>query len=273
MITINQLTTYLENFAPLRLAEDWDNVGLLMGDRGQPVQRVMTCLTLTPESTEEAIAEKAQLVVAHHPLPFNALRKLTTDTTAGRMLWQLANAGIAIYSPHTAFDSAEFGINRQLADAIGLSHVCPLRACEDAVPDGGSEPGGDALGAGRMGRIETTTLSDLAGRLSDFLGLPGLRAVGNGEDKVSKIAIACGSGGSFLGAASARGCNGFITGEMTFHDCLAARAQGISVLLTGHFASERFACETLAARMAGDFPDLSVWPSRSESDPIIAIAR
>lgn len=259
MTTINQLTTYLENFAPLRLAEDWDNVGLLMGDRTQTVERVMTCLTITPQSAAEAIREGANLVITHHPLPFRSLKKLTTDTTAGKMLWDLAGAGVAIYSPHTAFDSAAAGINQQLATAIGLAEVQPLAPIEGDV---------DGLGAGRIGKLPECTLAELAKRLGDFLDLPNLRAVGAGENRVTKVAIACGSGGSFLNAAAAKGCDGFITGEMQFHDCLAAEARDVSVLLTGHYASERFACENLATTLAEKFADLKVWPSHDEADPV-----
>lgn len=263
MTTINQLTTYLENFAPLRLAEDWDNVGLLMGDRSQTIQQVMTCLTITPESAAEAIRDGANLIVAHHPLPFRSLKKLTTDTTAGQMLWELARAGIAIYSPHTAFDSASAGINQQLATAVGLTKIEPLAPIEDDV---------DGLGAGRMGKLAECSVGDLAKQLGGFLGLPSLRCVGASDARIKKVAIACGSGGSFLNAAASKGCNGFITGEMTFHDCLAAAARGVAVLLTGHYASERFACENLATSLAAEFPDLDVWASRDESDPLTTIS-
>ena len=105
---------------PLRLAESWDNVGLLLGDPQRPVERIMTCLTVTSATVDEAVANKADLVVAHHPLPFTALKKLTTASPEGRSLWSLAEAGISIYSPHTAFDSAPEGINQQLAAGLGL---------------------------------------------------------------------------------------------------------------------------------------------------------
>lgn len=258
MATINQLATFLESFAPLRLAEDWDNVGLLMGDRQRTVERVMTCLTVTPPSAAEAIREGAELIVTHHPLPFRALKKLTTDTTAGRMLWELAAAGVAIYSPHTAFDSAAEGINQQLAASVGLEQIQPLVPIEEDA---------DGLGAGRVGKIDCT-VGELSKSLRSFLKIDQVRGVGEESDSLSKVAIACGSGGSFLHKAAAKGCDGFITGEMTFHDCLAAAAQNIAVLLTGHYASERFACENLATTLAGEFSGLKVWASRDETDPL-----
>ncbi len=89
MTTIQQVADVLESFAPSELAEKWDNVGLLVGDPGWPAEKVMTCLTLTPTTVNEAIDQRANLVVAHHPLPFHALKTITSETTEGRMLLEL----------------------------------------------------------------------------------------------------------------------------------------------------------------------------------------
>ncbi|NQT35940.1 MAG: Nif3-like dinuclear metal center hexameric protein, partial [Planctomycetes bacterium] len=84
MQRVEAIEAFLKTFAPLELAEEWDNVGLLVGDRGRDVSRAMTCLTITPESVAEAIEQRADLIVTHHPLPFLPLKQLTTDTTVGR---------------------------------------------------------------------------------------------------------------------------------------------------------------------------------------------
>src|SRR2546421_8673768 len=102
MPTVAAIIETLEQFAPLKLAADWDNVGLLLGDRAAPVTRIMTCLTVTPESAGEAIERKADLIVSHHPILFKAVKRLTGDSVEGRMLLGLARAGVAGYSPHTA---------------------------------------------------------------------------------------------------------------------------------------------------------------------------
>ena len=123
---VDDIARFLDQFAPVELAESWDNVGLLAGDRGAPVSKVMTCLTITPASAEEAISSGVELIVAHHPLPFHPLRRLTTDTPEGRLLCDLLAARIAIYSPHTAFDSTTGGINERLAAGLGLVDLLPL---------------------------------------------------------------------------------------------------------------------------------------------------
>jgi dinuclear metal center YbgI/SA1388 family protein len=261
MIALQDVVEYLEAFAPHHLAEEWDNVGLLVGAADAQVGRIMTCLTVTPESAAEAIQQQVDLVVTHHPLPFRPLKRITTDTNEGRMLLELIVAGVAIYSPHTAFDSASGGINQQLAEGLALDSISPLVEFDDG--------GHSRQGTGRQGFVEgSITLNDLAQRVKQFLGIPHLRRVGSGEQPVGRVAIACGSGGSLLEAAIAQGCTIFVTGETSFHTCLAAQAAGIGLLLPGHYATERFAVESLARRLDAHFQELSAFASQQERDPL-----
>lgn len=259
MPTINDACQFLDELAPTRLAEDWDNVGLLVGDRNDSLQKVMTCLTVTPDSAAEAIDRGCQLIVSHHPVLFRATKRITTDATPTRLLWDLIRAGVAIYSPHTGFDSAAGGINQSLCEKLGLKDISPLVP----IPD---DP--DSLGAGRIGTLGETTLREFVELAKKQFGLDGLHIVGDMDQKISKVASACGSGGSFLGKAVARGCDCFVTGESTFHTCLEAESHGVSLVLLGHYASERFAVEMLAKKIDEKFPDLEVWASEKEADPL-----
>lgn len=163
MITVANIAAFMERFAPLRLAAEWDNVGLLLGDNDAPVQGVMTCLTVTPESADEAIADGAHLIVAHHPILFRGEKRLTSSTPEGRMIYRLARAGIAVYSPHTAFDNTAGGINDILARRLKLTQVRPLQALDEPrhckiavfVPEADLARVSDALfaaGAGVIGQ-------------------------------------------------------------------------------------------------------------------------
>jgi dinuclear metal center YbgI/SA1388 family protein len=220
----------------------------------------MTCLTVTPNSVEEALRERADLIVTHHPLPFHPLKRLTTDSTPGRMLLALIGAGIGVYSPHTAFDSAAAGINRQLADGLGLCDIEPLAPQPDTAT---------GIGAGRHGKLKhAMTVSELAGRLKTFLSLPGLHIVGRPEQTVHRVAVACGAAGMFLERAIAQDCDALVLGETNFHTCLEAEANGVALLLPGHYASERFAVETLAQQIGRHFSELTVWASCDERDPL-----
>jgi dinuclear metal center YbgI/SA1388 family protein len=257
--SLQHVCDFLEHFAPLHLAEEWDNVGLLVGDRNLTIDRIMTCLTVTPASAAEAIETGAQLIVAHHPLPFHPLKRVTTDTTAGKMLWDLIGAGIAIYSPHTAFDSAGAGINQALIEGLGVVEAEPLIAADEDST---------GLGSGRFGKLAgPILLRELAERVKSFLKVEGLRIVGKDDSPVSTIAVACGAAGTFLAPAQKMGCDVLVTGETNFHTCLEAESTEIGLLLPGHFASERFAVEQLAERMGAEFQELEVWASRQEAAP------
>ena len=260
MLTVANLCEFLDQFAPPALAAEWDNIGLLVGDRAQRVGRLMTCLTITPAAAAEAIRERADLIVTHHPLPFRPFQRLTTDEPSGRILLDLIRAGIAIHSPHTAFDSAAAGINQQLAEGMGLTAIEPLEP---------AELGPATAGTGRTGRFaQLTTLGQAAAGLKQFLKLGGLQVVGNLQTPIERVSIACGSAGELLRLAIERKCQLFVTGETNLHTCYDAAARGIALLLVGHYASERFGVERLAETIAGQFPALTVWASRDERDPL-----
>src|SRR5437870_1161489 len=162
-MTVADVIREMQALAPSALAADWDNVGLLLGDAAAPVERVMTCLTVTPESVAEAIEERARLIVSHHPIFFRPIQQLTTATAEGRLVLDLVQAGIAVYSAHTAYDNGAGGINDQLAEKLGLTGVGPLRSrngepqCKLVVfvPDNDLAKVSDAMfaaGAGHIGQ-------------------------------------------------------------------------------------------------------------------------
>jgi dinuclear metal center YbgI/SA1388 family protein len=363
------LIRFLEQFAPPPLAADWDNVGLLAGKRNQAVTRVVTCLTLTPDVAREAIDRQAQLVVAHHPILFKAVKRLTSDSAEGTMLLDLLAAGVAVYSPHTSYDSATAGINQQLAEALGLTKIEPMQralqgaqskivcfvpqshlaAVQEAVWAGGAgtigeytkcsfvltgtgsfegsananpavgtrqqleqvaevrlevicperqvpealshirrvhpyeEPAIDvypltrlelAAGTGRMGKLPPqsdgtdSTLRDLIEIVKARLPISILPSVGELSQPIRRVGIVCGAGGDFLSTARKCGCDALLTGEARFHTALEARTAGIGLLLAGHYATERPAMERLARILAGEFPEITVWASEVERDPI-----
>src|SRR5262245_20175005 len=128
MRAIAEVLNWLERLAPARLAEPWDNVGLLWGDPAAVITSVMTCLTVTSETAAEAIEREAGLIVSHHPILFKPVQKITAQSgSPNRFLWKLARAGVAVASPHTAFDNCVGGINDLMAERIGLLDVGPLR--------------------------------------------------------------------------------------------------------------------------------------------------
>lgn len=267
---IATVVRFMDEFAPRQLAEDWDNVGLLVGDPSQSVNRVMTCLTYTLDVAQEAIEWGAELVVSHHPIPFRPLKRLTVNDPTQRVLWESIRAGISIYSPHTAFDSASRGINQQLAERLGLQSISPLRTVENqARKEAATTAEGEVVGAGRWGRLEQpTTGTELVASIGCLLGVEGIQIVGELSREYHAVGVACGAAGSFLDDAIRAGCDVFLTGETNFHTCLEARTRGALLVLPGHFATERFAVVQLADVLQQQFADLICRPSEMECDPV-----
>jgi dinuclear metal center YbgI/SA1388 family protein len=151
----------LNEIAPTRNAESWDNVGLLAGDSQQDVTRAMLCIDYTDDVAAEASEAGCNLIVAYHPPIFDAVKRMT----AGSVVFDAIRRGVAIYSPHTALDVADGGTNDMLADAIGIraEDRGPLRLIEPKahqyklvtfVPEKDLQRVADALfdaGAGRIG--------------------------------------------------------------------------------------------------------------------------
>lgn len=258
-IPLDRICQHLAELAPLALAESWDNVGLLVGDRSRSVQRVMTCLTVTPDAAAEAVDQKADLIVAHHPIPFRPLKRLTSDSMTGSVLLSLLSSGVAVYSAHTAFDSAPGGINQQWAESLSLGDIQAIQSPDDGQP----------LGSGRYGKLpKSMSASELIQKCGKTVGATRLRAAGDASQMIQTVGFACGSGGSFVSAAHRAGCDLLITGEATFHDCLAAESLGMVLGMLGHYHSERFAMENLASDLQAKFETLTVWASQNETDPV-----
>ncbi|MCY1721367.1 Nif3-like dinuclear metal center hexameric protein [Prolixibacteraceae bacterium Z1-6] len=120
MIKIKNISTFFENFAPLRLQESYDNAGLIIGDLNAEVDSVLVTLDVTEEVIEEAIRKKAGLIIAHHPIVFSGLKKITGKNYVERTLLKAIKNNIAIYAAHTNLDSIEGGVNGKICEKLGL---------------------------------------------------------------------------------------------------------------------------------------------------------
>ena len=124
-------------------------------------------------------------------------------------------------------------------------------------------------GAGRIGQLRTpTTLTNFSATVKTALNAKHVQTVGDPSRSIQKVALACGAAGEFLGDAARHGADVFLTGELRFHDALAAESRGLAVVVPGHYATERPGVEDLAERIAKELPNGTVWASRDERDPL-----
>ena len=250
---LSTLLTVLDDLAPLRLAEDWDNVGLLVGAPDQQVSKALLCIDYTPAVAAERRAAGVDLVVAYHPPIFNPLKRLN-----GGPVYEAVREGVAIYSPHTALDVAEGGTNDGLADLLGLSSRRPLRLCEAA----------NGVGMGRIGEFdEPAERADLIARLKQNLRLDHVLVAGPTAGPARRAAVCAGSCGDLLDDAIEAGADLYVTGELRHHDALKAAAAGVTVVMLLHSNSERHALATLADRLRERAPELECVLSTEDRDP------
>ena len=141
MVKCQEIMQTMERIAPRRLAEEWDNPGLLVGSPADDVRKILVALDVREETIEQAIEDGCDLIVAHHPLIFRAIKAVRTDDATGRKIARLSKAGVAVFAAHTNLDSAAGGVNDVLAERLGLSDVAPLA---EGTADG--EPGLGRIG-------------------------------------------------------------------------------------------------------------------------------
>jgi dinuclear metal center YbgI/SA1388 family protein len=163
-LPLSSLLDAMEQIAPARYAESWDNVGLLVGDPRQTISGVMLTIDYTPEVACEAAGAVCDAIVAYHPPIFDALKRVTASDRASAAIYDAIRRGVAIYSPHTALDVADGGTNDVLADILGLKDRAPLKLIETKasqyklvtfVPHEAVEQVAEAIfnaGAGRIGK-------------------------------------------------------------------------------------------------------------------------
>lgn len=253
MASLSELLDRLSHVAPLRLAQSWDNTGLLLeGDR--PIHRVLLTIDLTASVCEEAVAHDVDLVVAYHPPIFRGLKRLTRADGLARSLLTLARRGVHLYSPHTALDAVPGGMNDWLLDCFEPTMTTPIE------PDS-LDP---AAGIGRIGVVQPASAASWLPRIKAHLGLSALRVAGPLEREVRRVAVCPGSGGSvFAGLADV---DLLLTGEMGHHDVLGWAARGTVVVLTEHTNTERGYLPLLAAALRTDGVEFLL--AATDTDPL-----
>lgn len=147
MIQVKQILHCLEQAAPYELAEHWDNVGLLVGDPEARVEGVLCALDITETVVEEAAERGCNVIVAHHPVIFTSVSRVTADTVTGRIVISMIQKGISGICMHTNMDCADAGVNDLLAASLGLTDVVNMGAGE----------------GGNLGRVGQSAAPDDAG--------------------------------------------------------------------------------------------------------------
>lgn len=248
MSKIKDIIEFVEGFAPLSLAMDFDNVGLLVGDSDTEVRTAVVALDITPEVVNEAAENGAQLVISHHPVIFEPLKSIDSSS----VVYRLIKNGLSALCLHTNLDlSPDFGVNTCLAEAVGVRN--------------GSFVGDECL---YIGELESELENrGFALNVKEALNCGGLRLT-MPDKRVKKVALCSGSGGDLAPLAASLGADVLLTGEIKHHQILDANAAGIAVIDVGHFKSEDVVIAPFTEKLKKKFSDITFIRSSACTDGI-----
>lgn len=239
MKTVNEVFSYLCDGAPLSLQMDFDNSGLLVGHKEQPVDTVLLALDITNTVIDEALEAGAQLLVSHHPVIFHSL-KAVTDKGEGALVLRLVENRLAAICMHTNLDITPGGVNDVLVQLLAGREGEPF----------------DADGCGRIATMASSCpLEQFLDHCKTVLRANGLRYYDAGH-AVRKLAVMGGAGGDYLEDAARMECDTYVTSDLKYHQFLRAAELGINLIDADHFCTENPVMSALQKRLSQAFPDV-----------------
>jgi len=299
--TVSDMVSLLDKVAPAGLAEDWDNVGLQIGDFRRPVQSVWVALDPSLEVVQAACRENIDLLITHHPLIFRPLNSIDYQTPTGMIVELAIKNHLAVVAAHTNLDSVAGGINDILARRIGLEDLRPLVPTDqlkhfqydeikdrvaaqkriqhdqqieyDVLPLVAHNP---QHGIGRIGYLETgMDLKSFALMVKKKLDLKSVKYAGNPALPITKAAVCSGSGGGLLANFLASDAHVYVSGDLRYHDARDTEASNRGIIDIGHFSSEYIIVaeltDRLKAMVAECHLDATVDACKLEKDPFTFI--
>ncbi|MBR2132273.1 MAG: Nif3-like dinuclear metal center hexameric protein [Oscillospiraceae bacterium] len=256
MVTVREIEQFLFAWAPKETAASWDNVGHLVGEQEQKVERVLVALDITPDVIREAIDGTYDLIVSHHPFincAWNPVQTIRGDDQQGRGLIDLIRARVSAICMHTNLDIAQGGVNDVLAAKLGLTQTEVMA-------------GGD--GIVRVGVLEKEfALPEFLSYVREQLKPNGIRFADGGR-KVCRVAVGGGACGEYFRAAAACGCDTFVTSDVKYNQFLDAKELGLNLIDAGHYPTEDGICSAIAQRLSEKFPGLTIQKSTSHQEVI-----
>lgn len=260
---LNELIDFLHDIAPNHFQEEYDNSGLLVGQYSEEVKGVLVSLDMTEAVVEEAIDIGANVIVAHHPIIFGGLKRLTYSNYIQRTVAKAIKNNINLFAIHTNLDNVFLnGVNTNIANILELNDVKILK------PKPQIEYKGHPVGSGIIGKLvkpieEMAFLSDLKNKLE----LHTLKYTPLLKKNIQKVAICGGSGRFLLKEAIKHGANIFISSDFKYHEFFDADNQ-IVIADIGHYESERFTIQMLHRILTNKFNNFATHYTKVNTNPV-----
>lgn len=256
MVELKKITDFIEENFPPSFAEDFDNIGLLVGRTDKEITKVLICLDCDKNVVKEAIETGAELIITHHPVIFNPIKRITDENDFGEMIVSAIENGISIYSAHTNFDSAPGGLTDNVVKTL------------DLIPIGNME--------GEIGRLCRApfgeTAKSLTERIKEKFGIANLYSTFTKDKPIETVAVCNGGGGgSLVETAKELKADVYISGDLKHHEHLMLKVDdSIDFIEMRHYDSEIIACDILYKKLDEHFMrDVQFRISKVQSNPLI----
>ncbi len=225
----------LKNKLQLKPQESWDNSGLQIGNLKANIKNIMLTVDIDSNLIDYAINNKIDLIITHHPFLFSSLKSIDFSTYVGKIIKDIINNNINLYSLHTNYDIADFGVNYQLSKILDIKDYEVLHVVN---PDGS--------GYGGTGFTEPINIVEYAKMVKDKLKVDFLKLYCNDENKIiTKVAFCGGSGGDFIKDAISKEVDVYITGDIKYHQAQAAMQNNLCIIDAGHYNTEYQSIENI----------------------------
>lgn len=255
MTTVREIYDFIDEIAPFRTQDRFDNSGLLVGNGTDTVTKAAVCLDITNEIVEEARAAGAELIVSHHPVIFHKPAQIDRDSP----VYRLIQSGIDAICAHTPLDMAKGGISDRMARLMELPNSDRAEVLHMIHP-------AEGIGYGRIAHLDgETTAEALAEKAKRAFGCTVVRYV-NGGKPIRTVAVCSGAGNDEIYTCIEKGVDALITGDVKHHGFIDAKNAGLTVVDAGHFHTEFIVCAPLMKRLAERFPETRFFLPSASAD-------
>ena len=245
----------LNSIAPFDTQAEWDNCGLQIDLGHTSVNKVLICMEISYDVIEEAVENEVDMIITHHPLLFNAVKKITVDSTVTDYIIKLITANIEVVSSHTCFDAAKGGNNDYLMNLMGVSS--PKRFKDDCV---------------RIGTLSrAVSFEKFICKLDEALGAPGIKFNGDLDKPIKTIVCCTGAGGEFVSNAIKAGADVFVSSDFKHHEAVLAKENGMCLVDAGHWGTEQIFVPNMAVKLKAKAKTLTVLMSSANQNPFSSI--
>ncbi|MDO5040794.1 MAG: Nif3-like dinuclear metal center hexameric protein [Peptoniphilus sp.] len=222
---VKDIVDFMKGWAREEYQEEWDNSGYQIAFEEERVSSVVLALDLTDRVVDEAIKRKAKLIITHHPLFFEGIKRISDGEYRGKNIIKLIKNDTSLYSAHTSLDIAEQGVNHKIIEQLGLKDPRGLSLTE----------GGYFMGL-YVQNYEKYSFEDIISKLRHINA--NLKIYGKIPTEISKIAVCAGAGFDLVDDALKAGAQIFITGDIKYHQAQIAYEKDLCLIDIGHHEGE-----------------------------------